>query len=58
MANFFLAEITWADGRKEVVEGQLWFLGGIPAEGQKVLQDLRAKKESGEIVSLRISYES
>ena len=58
MANFFVAHVVWADGREEEVEGQLWYLGGRAASGLEVLADLKAKKESGEILILRISYES
>lgn len=59
MANFFYAVATFADGHKETFEGRLWFLGGIKDEkGHALLRALRVKEMEGEIIDLKISYES
>ena len=59
MANFFVAYAIFDDGRKETFEGRLWLLGGIKdEEGHTLLQSLKDKKLTGEIISLNISYES
>ena len=59
MANFFYAVVVYADGHKENFEGRLWLLGGYrDEEGYALLQSLKDKHKSGEIVDLRISYES
>jgi len=59
MANFFYAVAVFADGHRETFEGRLWFLGGIrDEEGRALLQSLKDKKLTGEIISLSISYES
>ena len=59
MANFFVAYAVFLDGHKETFEGRLWLLGGIKdEEGHALLQSLKDKKLTGEIVSLHISYES
>lgn len=59
MANFFYAITIFADGHSETFEGRLWLLGGIKdEEGHALLQSLKDKKKSGEIVFLNISYES
>ena len=59
MANFFYADVVYSDGHRETIEGRLWFLGGIKdEEGHALLQSLKDKELTGEIVSLHISYES
>lgn len=59
MANFFYATAVYADGRTEHYEGRLWLLGGIKdEEGHALLQSLRDKEASGEIISLHVGYES
>lgn len=58
MANFFVATFI-ENGEKKAVEDHLWLLGGIKdEEGYTLLKDLREKAEKGEIVDLRVDYES
>lgn len=59
MENFFYAIAVFADGHKETFEGRLWMLGGRKDEqGHALLNSLREKQASGEIVSLSVDYES
>lgn len=59
MANFLYAIAVFADGHKETFEGRLWLLGGIKdEEGHALLQSLKNKKKTGEIISLTVDYES
>ena len=59
MANFFYATAVYADGRTEHYNHLLWYLDGTPdEEGHALLQSLKNKKESGEIIKLHIDYES
>ena len=59
MANFFYAIAVFADGHKETFEGRLWMLGGVRDEqGHAMLNSLREKQASGEIVSLSMDFES
>ena len=58
MANFFVATFI-ENGKKKAVEGRLWLLGGLRDEkGHALLKSLREKAEKGEIVDLRVDYES
>lgn len=58
MANFFIATFI-ENGEKKAVEGRLWLLGGLrDEEGHALLKSLREKAEKGEIVDLRVDYES
>ena len=59
MANFFYAVAVFKDGHEETFNGRLWMLGGIrDEEGYALLTKLKEKEEAGEIVRLRVSYES
>ena len=58
MANFFFATFV-ENGENRTVEGRLWLLGGLrDEEGHALLQSLREKAEKGEIIDLRVDYES
>ena len=60
MANFFSYKAVYADGHVEQEDGLLlWYLNGQPhVENQKKLDELRAKKNYGEIIDLHSYYES
>lgn len=62
MANFYYITAFFADGRREVYQGQLWYLGGVPHPDQAKFEELKkflaAAKKEGLVIDYNIDYES